>query len=638
MHPSTALARVLVDELARQGVRDIVLAPGSRSAPLAFAVHAAAGLGQLRLHVRVDERSAAFLALGLAKSNEPADPVAVITTSGTAVANLHPAVLEASHTGLPLLVLTADRPPELRGIGANQTTEQVGIFGSAVRMMTDLAVPRDAPGQVRYWRDVVARAVAAARGTRSNDPGPVHLNIGLPEPLVPDDDEGWVEPLRLQPAIGGRSSSGTEPSQPPPTDHARVEELAGGLRTVVLAGDGAGWHARWLAETAGWPLLAEPSSGARSGPNAIGPYRLLLDAPNLGTDIERVIAYGRPTLSRPVTRLLARDDVELLVVSDRARWADPARRASAVLANPSPPHRPRGAPASGERPGVEHPARGAGSQPDEWLARWLEAGARADAAVKQVLADTGLSGPYVARAVAERVPVEGLLFAGSSNPIRDLDLAMRPYDHALDSSATDPRVLANRGVSGIDGTVSSAIGAALGWQARQRGEIGPDSGSDEGGAAGAARATGAAGGAGSRAAGAPARSGRAYALLGDLTFLHDSNGLVLGPDEARPDLVIVVLNDDGGGIFHTLEPGDSVHAASFERLFGTPHHVDLAALCAATGTAHERVETSQDLATALDRAERGAGIRVVEARVERSSRRDMATRIADAVAAAVQSS
>lgn len=575
MNPSTALARVLVDELVRQGVREVVLAPGSRSAPLAFALRDAEQAGRVRLHVRIDERTAAFLALGLATACEPARPVAVVTTSGTAVANLHPAVLEAHHSGAPLVVITADRPAELRGVGANQTTDQVAIFGSAVREMVDLAAPRREVGQVRYWRDVALRVVVAARGTRSNDPGPVHLNVGLPEPLVPDGDQGWVEPLEDAGPTRRVDSTGT----PSPT------ELADGPRTVVLAGDGASSAARWLAESAGWPLLAEPSSGARSGPNAVGPYRLLLETSGLGARIERVVAYGRPTLSRPVTRLLARDDVELVVVSERPRWPDPGRRARAV---------------------ISHPVAPGGTTTDEWLTRWLLAGSRADAAVSAVLADAGLCGPSVARDVAARVRPGGLLIAGSSNPVRDLDLTMRPYDHSVNDPSDDQdglssrpiRVLANRGLSGIDGMVSTAVGAALGWQAEH-----------------------------------PAT---AYALIGDLTFLHDSNGLVIGPDEHLPDLVLVVLDDDGGGIFHTLEPGETAHAASFERLFGTPHGVDLAAICAATGTPYQQADTPAALSEALDRAERGPpGIRVVAAPVDRSGRRDLEARLTTAVQTAV---
>ncbi|MDP9408806.1 MAG: 2-succinyl-5-enolpyruvyl-6-hydroxy-3-cyclohexene-1-carboxylic-acid synthase, partial [Actinomycetota bacterium] len=230
MNASTAFARVLVDELVRGGVREVVLAPGSRSAPLAFALHAADRTGRLRLHVRIDERSAAFLALGLARASVA--PVAVVTTSGTATANLHPAVLEAAHADVPLLLLTADRPPELRATGANQTVEQVGLYGGAVRWTADLATPEQRAGQQAYWRAVVCQALSAATGDLGGAPGPVQVNLPLREPLVPDGDDDWVEPLDGRPH--GRPWTERIPAgrPAPPADDLPT-------RTVVVLGDGA---------------------------------------------------------------------------------------------------------------------------------------------------------------------------------------------------------------------------------------------------------------------------------------------------------------------------------------------------------------------------------------------------------------
>jgi len=601
MNPSTALARVLVDALVAHGVTELVLSPGSRSAPLALAAfemshgdldrddddhddddhhdddhhdddhHDERAERRARLHVRIDERSAGFLALGLAKRS--GQPVAVITTSGSAVANLHPAVLEAHHAGVPLVLLTADRPPELRGVGANQTTDQAKLFGAAVRMFHEVGVPSRELGQVAYWRNLASRAVWTARGDRSRDPGPVHLNIALTGQL-PDEtgDPAWPEPL-----AGGRGAATSAPTG----SDAAVVELDPGPRTVVLAGDGAGRPARRLAETAGWPLLAEPSSGARSGPNAIGPYRLLLDRPELGDAIERVIAYGTASLSRPVTRLLARPDVEVVVVSDRARWPDPTRTAIGVV------------PAAALR----GTGTGAGRRaPDAWLAAWVEAGAAAAAALDSVLdAEPAMCGPAVARAVAASVGPGRLLFAGSSSPIRDLDLAGGPPGHQGDHPAGQVTVLANRGLSGIDGAVSTAIGAALAHGGNEdRGSV---------------------------------------ALLGDLAFLHDATGLMIGPDEPRPDLTIVVVNDDGGGLFQLLEQGAPEHAPAFERVFGTPHGVDLAALCAATGTPYALAGTDDELTALLERP--GDGICVIEVPITRTDRRALHERIRTAVAAAV---
>ncbi len=524
MNPSTALATVIVDELVRGGVREAVLCPGSRNAPLSFALDAAHRAGRLRLHVRIDERTAGFLALGLAKASGL--PVLVVTTSGTAAVNLHPAVVEADYSRVRLVVLTADRPVEMRGTGANQTIDQVELYGGSVRHFLDVSV--DAFPTAADWRTLVVRALA--QGTE----GPVHLNVAFREPLVPDGDPTgarWDQPQDVA----------VEQVAPGPATRG-YPALPAGPRTVVVAGDQALADARGLAAAGGWPLLAEPSSGHRAGPHALATYRLLLD--RLGGEIERVVVAGRPTLSRPVTRLLARDDVEVIRLPDDPRT-----------------------------PGVTGP-------PDHgWLSRWLDADRAARKAVAGVLDREPLSGPAVAGLVAAAVPPDGLLVAGSSSSIRDLDLA-DPWEHR------PPVVLANRGASGIDGTVSTAVGAAL------------------------------------------AHDGPAYALMGDLTFLHDSTGLVIGPAEPRPDLTVVVVNDDGGGLFTLLEQGAPEHAATFERVFGTPHGADLAALCATTGTPHVRVVALDDLRSQLGPP---CGIRVVEVRTDRARTRDLHARLRAAV-------
>jgi 2-succinyl-5-enolpyruvyl-6-hydroxy-3-cyclohexene-1-carboxylate synthase len=543
VNPSTAFATVVVDELIRCGVREAVVAPGSRSAPLALALAAADREGRLRLHVRIDERTAGFLAIGLIRGTGL--PVPVVTTSGTAVANLHPAVLEASHSGLPLIVLSADRPPALRGAGANQTTDQIKMFGSAVRMFHELGTPVREVGQVAYWRSQVARTVAKAVGARSADPGPVHLNCPLSEPLVPTDGPDWPE------SLDGRSTG------PWTAVHAAAGQpsaVSPGPKTVVVAGDGASQAARLVAEAGQWPLFAEPSSRARTGPTAISAYRLLLQASSLAERIERVLVFGHPTLSRPISRLLARPDVEVIVVSPTGLWPDPARRATSVVT------------------GLEVTA----ADTTNWLVSWQQADQLARPAIDKLLAD-GLSGPRVAAIVGEAVGADGMLVVASSNPIRDLDLA----------PVVPIRTIANRGLAGIDGTISTAVGAAL------------------------------------------ANAGPTVALIGDLAFLHDSNGLVIGPDEARPDLRIVVVNDNGGGIFSTLEQGDPTHSTHFERVFGTPHNVDLAGLCAATSTPYTLVETADALRAALSPTI--AGVDVVEARVSRDGHRPLGEALVAAV-------
>ena len=519
MRNSTERARLVVGGLIQAGVNDLVVAPGSRNAPLSFAAYDAAEAGLLRLHTRIDERSAGFLALGLVRGGSRA---AVTCTSGTAVANLHPAVLEAAHAGLRLFVVTADRPARLRGTNANQTTDQVGIFGPLVP-----TVDLDGPDWLMF----------------TGEDGPLHLNVQLDDPLLPEDRwdlAGIQRPVRERwerPAAGSA--------------------LATGPRTVVVAGDEAGPPARVLAQDGGWPLFAEPTSGSRTGDNALRCYRLLLDG-ELGQRIERVIVLGRPTLSRPVARLLGRDDVEVLDLAPAGVWSDRPFTSTRLDALPAV-----------ER--ADDPA---------WLEEWRSADASVARQLDALLVAEGITPHGVAGVVSSAVPPGGLLFVGASSPIRDLDLMVAKY-----AVGDRRKVIANRGLSGIDGTVSSAIGAALG---RPHGT-------------------------------------RNLALMGDVTFLHDSNGLVLGPDEPRPDLTIVVVNDDGGSIFAMLEQGDPAYADRYDRLFGTPHGVDLASLCAATRTPHWRVESLGELAHALDNP--NGGIEVVEVAVRRDNRRELDERI-----------
>lgn len=552
---SETTARTLVTALVAHGVRDVVLAPGSRSAPLAYALLSAERAGWIRLHVRVDERVAGFVALGLARAaaleNDGAQPrpVAVVTTSGTAVANLHPAVLEAAHSGLPLMVLSADRPHEMRGTGANQTTDQVGIFASAVRFAAD--VPAGAGGA--GLEQVVTRAVVAATGARSGDPGPVHLDVGFRDPLAPAGPWHPGEPPVRRTAVEAAGS---------PVPYT----LTAGPRTVVVAGDGAGPAAREVAEAGGWPLLAEPTSGARVGANVIGAYRLLLQEPALTDAVERVVVLGHPTLSRPVSRLLARSDVEIVVVAPRGAWTDVAGAAAHV---------------------VGAVAVAPGGDGADWLERWQRAGAAAQGALDEIVADARrpLDGLLLARHVAQAAGRAGegtILVVGSSNTVRDLDLVAPAWD-----AAAVPVAIANRGLAGIDGTIATATGLALGT-------------------------------------GEPVR-----AVMGDLTFLHDAGALLRGELEDEVDLQVVVLNDRGGGIFATLEHGAPERAGDFERVFGTPQSVSIAQLAAGYGCRYTLVEDRGDLRTLLAEPVRGRS--VVEVPVGRSGLRAERVRVAERV-------
>jgi 2-succinyl-5-enolpyruvyl-6-hydroxy-3-cyclohexene-1-carboxylate synthase len=588
MNPSTAMARVIVDELVSNGVTEAVLCPGSRNAALALALADADARGDLRLHVRIDERSAAYVALGLAKVSR--EPVVVVTTSGTAVANLMPAVVEAAQSGISLVVLTADRPPELRDTGAHQTIAQAGFFDRVVRWSHDLGVAEALEGQVRYWRSVIARAVAVS--AESGDLGPVHVNVAFREPLVPDADEAWVEPLGLVPLGTDRDE------RLPVSADARLamaaaqplDEVLAMLvgvdaspdhlvpsRGVVVVGDVADVEASdaaiALAEACGWPLISEPSGNARSGDTAIAHGPLLLADPAFYAEHEPeiVVCVGAPGLSRSVLRLV-REAPLLLVCDDRdaVRRPDPTRNATVFVSV------------------VPEPPSSYEDYDDTWLDSWLAADLRAGAAVSKRLDNTtGLTGPDVARTLWDVLDSTALLLVAASWPVRHVEAFARVRE-----SEDAPFVVGNRGASGIDGLVSTAWGAALAHQTpRAAMQI------DEDGDAEVVSITG----------------GTAYALLGDLAFLHDHNGLLVGDDEPRPDLVIVVVDNDGGGIFGQLEQAGTEH---FERVFGTPLGLDLAAVASAAAVDHVAVvHDVTSLVTAIDEATAAGSVRVVIAKV-----------------------
>lgn len=533
MGNATVCARVIIEELITRGVRDVVLAPGARSAPLAYECFEADRIGLLRLHVRADERTAGFLALGLAKGSGA--PAAVLTTSGTATANLHPAVLEAWHAHVPLIAITASRPRSLINTGSNQTTDQDQLFGRHVRAYAGLS---DEVLDHRSWRFEVSRILTAATGLRTRMPGPAQLNVEFSEPLLPAES-AWPPPA--PDLVITASQNSAEPTV-----------LPDGSQTVIIAGDSSPEMGRAIADLAvqaGVPLMAEPSSNARCGAAALSTYRLLLSS-TLTEEIERVVMFGRPTLSRPVSRLLARDDLELVVVSEYADWIDPGRAASLVT--------------------------DAVKLPEPADSGWFDAWQQAEKSVRERLdallgEQSHFTGPALAATVWTALGADDALFAGSSSPIRDLDLA--PI------TAASPSTYANRGLSGIDGNVSTAAGIALALE----------------------RPT--------------------HALLGDLTALHDVTGLVIARSEPWPDLRIVVANDDGGSLFATLEQGEPAHMGAFERLFGTPQGLRFEALAAAAGIGYRRAEAAEELSQIL--AEPPAGVELVEAVIDRAHRRTL---------------
>ncbi|MBV9319814.1 MAG: 2-succinyl-5-enolpyruvyl-6-hydroxy-3-cyclohexene-1-carboxylic-acid synthase [Mycobacterium sp.] len=545
MNPSTTQARVVVDELIRGGVRDVVLCPGSRNAPLAFALDDADRAGRIRLHVRIDERTAGYLAIGLAVA--AGAPVCVAMTSGTAVANLGPAVVEANYARVPLIVLSANRPYELLGTGANQTMEQLGYFGTQVRATISLGLAEDAPERIdafnATWRSATCRVLAAATGSRSANAGPVHFDIPLREPLVPDPEIGT--------AAGASTPAGRRGGKPwtytPPVTFDQPLDVDLSIDTVVIAGHGAGAHPN-LAEL---PTVAEPTAPPAANP--LNPLALPLLRP------QQVIMLGRPTLHRPVSALLADPSVPVYALTTGPRWPDVSGNSQAT--------------------GTRAVTKGAPNP--AWLLRCAQVNRHATEAVRgQLKAHPLTTGLHVAAAVADALRPGDQLVLGASNPVRDAALV------GLDAHGI--RVRSNRGVAGIDGTVSTAIGAAL---AHERtggpGDIPP----------------------------------RTIALIGDLTFVHDSSGLLIGPTEPTPrQLTIVVSNDNGGGIFELLEQGDPRFSDVSSRIFGTPHDVDVGALCRAYHVESRQIEADQ-LGAALD--EPNPGMRVLEVKADRSSLRQL---------------
>ncbi|MEJ1088596.1 thiamine pyrophosphate-binding protein [Microbacterium sp. Mu-80] len=584
--PASDAAAALLSELIGHGVRDVVLAPGSRSQALALAATSLARTGALRVHVRIDERVAGFTALGIAR--ETGVPVAVVCTSGTAAGNLLPATMEAFHSGIPLLLLTADRPPELRGVGANQATIQPGIFGPFVRMQVDAPVPVDgaapmsetpddsdagrrvAPGHAgegtddpRFptataWSGLGGRAVRAALGLEGDGlagvAGPVHLNLPAREPLS---------------AAGGTLAAvaGEAPAVP----SAEPVVLSRGPRTVVIAGADAGSDAEELAHAGGWPLIAEVVSGARFGRLVVHGYRELLRDESLGGRIERAVVFGHPTLSREVAALLARDELDVLAVRRGGEALDLNGRTMALAAVTVAP----------------------GDVDRAWLGAWMTASKAVTIDLSAPAPDhDGLSSDdKSARLDAVRAELDAVRARVDREILVDaVWRATWPHDRLMFGSSRLVRVAdqvlggkkvpvhANRGLAGIDGTVATAIGIALASQSE----------------------------------GSP---GVTRVLLGDLAFLHDVGALLLPADEPMPRIQVIVGNDGGGTIFDGLEVAGSAAAEDLDRAFYTPHTAKLREIADAYGWEFTQVSTRSALDQALTSPV--AGPQIIEVPLDR---------------------
>ncbi|HEU5143519.1 MAG TPA: 2-succinyl-5-enolpyruvyl-6-hydroxy-3-cyclohexene-1-carboxylic-acid synthase [Solirubrobacterales bacterium] len=572
---NTALASAFAEELARCGVRQAVISPGSRSTPLAVALWREP---EIETTVIVDERSAGFFALGAAQASRT--PVAILCTSGTAAANLHPAVCEADLSAIPLLLLTADRPPELRAIGAGQTIDQIKLYGSSVRWFCEVGTHDADDSGLLHYRSTACRAVAAARGEPR--PGPVHLNLAWREPLAPVKTEDAVtasDPLALD-GRGERPLTAVTPHEAAPSQFL-LDEVAGHIERaksgVIVAGRQLDRRLREplarLARAAGMPILAEPTSQLRCGPHdrscVVTAYDLLLRdeafAESVAPDL--VLRFGEMPTSKPLRNWLAGPAVQQIVIDPLAGWNEPSRRAAALLrADPVRLSEGWAARLDGERPAP---------------AIWLDAERAAREAIESELDAEALpSEPGLQQALASAYRDGDLVYTSSSMPIRD-------QEAFLPSAETDVLFLSNRGANGIDGLVSSGIGAAH-------------------------------------------ASGRPTTIItGDLGLLHDVGGLAALRDVSVP-VRIVVIDNDGGGIFHFLPQESVLGRDEFEALLGTPRGVDASKAAALFDLSHRHLSSLDDLTAALT-----AGTGLIEVPVDRRTNVALHRRLAERVAAAV---
>ena len=603
--PATLLARAVVASLVEAGVKRVVISPGSRNAPLTYALADAAQAGYLQLRVVVDERSAAFVALGASRSDwlheGLARPAVAVMTSGSAVANAHPAVVEADAAGVPLIILSADRPHALVNTGASQTTVQTGIFGAATRYQADLG-DTNASGAVA---NQVRRAVAAASGRLSLDPGPVHLNVRLAPPLAPaapwqvphlEPKTHWLRARKpLEEQLNGVTVSqvgcrlGLDPAR----------------RGVIVVGDNddaeLAHYAASLAHAWGWPLLAEPTSLVRTDANAVAAYSALLaggdgsasgDGAQLSQEIEQLLVVGHPTLTRPIGALLAREDIYQVVLTNRARWNDVSGQAAYVTTLEqalSSLNTPTGGAEAGGEAGADADAGGDTSASADagagagvgknvpsplWLQHWLQAGQQqlnatsVTKAAQMALTTWQATSQYESHSQSTAIHSDGLessvtLMAASSMTIRYLD-ARLPAGKQL-KKMPGP-VVANRGLAGIDGTISTAVGLA--WASGQHVRV----------------------------------------IIGDLAAAHDLTGLVKAVTETEVDLQVIVLDDHGGKIFSGLEYGASELSNYFPRFFTTAQQVDFAQAAAAFGAHVSVIDDVDGLQSLLSKTIEGRSL------------------------------
>jgi 2-succinyl-5-enolpyruvyl-6-hydroxy-3-cyclohexene-1-carboxylate synthase len=576
---NTALASAFAEELARGGLRLAVISPGSRSTPLALALWRAP---EIEVRVIVDERSAGFFALGAAQATR--EPVALLCTSGTALVNYHPAVVEADESGIPLVILSADRPPELRGIGAGQTIDQIKSFGTSVRWFCEVGTHRADDSGLLHYRSVACRALAAARG--ETRPGPVHLNLPWREPLAPVPVEGAVtatEPLALE-GREGRPLTVVARTDLAPSAFL-LDEVSGhigkAISGVIVAGRRLVPELREplarLARVSGFPILADPTSQIRCGPHdrshVIAAYDLLLRQERFARSVvpDLILRFGEMPTSKPLRTWIERSGADQIVIDPYGGWNEPTNRAAAFLrADPTELASGWAARLEGLE-GTERPL------PD----RWTKAEATAQAVLDEAFANGGeISEPALHRALGTAYRDGDLVYTSSSMPIRD-------QEAFLPASGTDVFFLSNRGANGIDGLISSGIGAA-------------------------------------HAGGRPTT-----VITGDLGFLHDIGSLAALREVTTP-VRIVVIDNDGGGIFHFLPQEEALENEEFEALLGTPRGVDVAKAAALFDLPHRRLGSLTELPDALV-----AGTGLIEVKTDRhtnvEAHRGLIRRVHDAL-------
>jgi 2-succinyl-5-enolpyruvyl-6-hydroxy-3-cyclohexene-1-carboxylate synthase len=576
---NTALASAFVEELSRSGVRLAIISPGSRSTPLAVALWRQP---EIEVKVIIDERSAGFFALGAAQASRR--PVVLLCTSGTALVNYHPAVVEADESGVPLVVLSADRPPELRGIGAGQTIDQIKSFGSSVRWFCEVGTHEADDSGLLHYRSVACRAVAAARG--ETRPGPVHLNLPWREPLAPVPVEGAVtatDPLALEGRDGRPLTAVTHIDLEP--SPFLLDEVAGhignAIAGVIVAGRQLDPELReplaHLARVAGFPILADPTSQVRCGPHdrshVITGYDLLLREEHFARSVvpDLILRFGEMPTSKPLRAWIEASGADQIVIDPYGGWNEPTNQAAAILrADPTEL-------ASGWAARVE----GLEGRERPLPERWTEAETAVQAALDNAFEEMGaISEPALHRALGAAHADGDLVYTSSSMPIRDQEAFLAATD-------TNAFFLSNRGANGIDGLISSGIGAAQ-------------------------------------------ASGRPTTIVtGDLGFLHDIGGLAALRDVETP-VRIVVIDNDGGGIFHFLPQETALEDSEFEALLGTPRGVDVATAATLFDLSHQRLESLGGLSEAL-----AAGTSLLEVKTDRrtnvEAHRALTARVRDAL-------